>query len=166
MATRVGTEDKPVEMLEHLLSLEYDAIEAYDAAIERLDNEAWKAQLSSFRNDHERHTRELTPLIQRMGGNPPTKSGGKAMLAAGKVKLANLMGDESILKAMRSNEDDTNKAYERAFANCPQEACDMLERGLEDERRHREWLVATLEGRPVQDMPQRSTGRDSQHPPL
>lgn len=166
MATRVGTEDNPVDMLEHLLSLEYDAIEAYSAAIEHLDNDAWKAQLATFRSDHERHTRELTPLIQKMGGKPPTEAGGKAMLAVGKVKLANLMGDESILKAMRSNEDDTNTAYERALAKCPQEACDMLARGLEDERRHREWIVATLEGRPVHDIPHRSAESDRQYPPL
>lgn len=166
MATRVGTEDNPVDMLKHLLSLEYDAIDAYSAAIERIDNDTWKAQLSSFRSDHERHTRELTPLIRSMGGNPPTDSGGKAILTVGKVRLANLMGDEAILKAMRSNEDDTNTAYERALAKCPPEACDMLERGLEDERRHREWIVATLEGRPVRDMPQRTAGRDTHRPTL
>lgn len=152
MATRVGTESNPVEMLEHLMALDYDAIEAYNAAVERLENDQWKAQLATFRQDHERHVHELGPIIRSMGGHPPSGPDAKAMLTEGKVKLANLMGDNSILKAMRSNEEDTNTAYERALAHCPPEACDMLARGLEDERRHREWIVATLEGRPVQDL--------------
>lgn len=165
MATRVGTEDNPVEMLEHLMALDYDAIEAYSAAIERLENDGWKAQLATFRSDHERHVHELGPIIRSMGGNPPTGPDAKAMLTQGKVKMANLMGDEAILKAMRSNEDDTNTAYERALAKCPPEACDMLARGLEDEHRHREWLVATLEGRPVQDMPSQRTDTHRGTPP-
>lgn len=165
MATRVGTEDNPVEMLEHLMALDYDAIEAYDAAIERLENNEWKAQLATFRNDHERHVHELEPIIRSMGGTPPTGPDAKAMLTEGKVKMANLMGDETILKAMRSNEDDTNTAYERALAKCPPEACEMLARGLEDEHRHREWLVATLEGRPVQDMSSQRTDTHRGTPP-
>jgi uncharacterized protein (TIGR02284 family) len=166
MATRVGTEDNPVEMLEHLMALDFDAIEAYQAAIERLDNEQWKAQMATFRSDHERHTHELKPLIRAMGGNPPTGPDSKAMLTEGKVRMANLMGDEAILKAMRTNEDDTNAAYERAFAKCPPEACEVLSRGLDDEHRHREWIVATLEGRPVRDTRGQSAGVRSTPPPL
>lgn len=165
MATRVGTEKDPVEMLEHLMALDFDAIEAYSAAIERLENDQWKAQLATFRSDHERHVHELAPLIRDMGGNPPTGPDAKAMLTEGKVKIAHLLGDHGILQAMRTNEDDTNLAYERAFAKCPTEACDMLERGLEDERRHREWIVATLEGRPVRDLRGQSAGVRRGTPP-
>lgn len=166
MATRVGTEDNPVEMLEHLMALDFDAIEAYNAAIERMDNDRWKAQLSTFRNDHERHTHELAPLIRSLGGTSPSGPDAKAMLTQGKVKMANLSGDEAILKAMRTNEDDTNTAYERAFAKCPPEACDVLSRGLDDEHRHREWIVATLEGRPARDMREQSVATHRRHPPI
>ena len=38
----------------------------------------------------------------------------KALLTKGKVVIAGLMGDEAILQAMRTNEADTNTAYERA----------------------------------------------------
>ena len=165
MATRVGTEDNAVEMLEHLMALDYDAIEAYSAAIERLENQQWKAQLATFRSDHERHVHELAPIIRSLGGKPPSGPGAKAMLTEGKVKLANLLGDEAILKAMRSNEDDTNTAYQRALSKCPPEACDMLARGLEDEQRHREWIVATLEGRPVQDLAGRRPSSQRGAPP-
>jgi hypothetical protein len=45
---------------------------------------------------------------------PPTgPSVGKQWLTKGKVVLANLIGDGTILSAMLSNEVDTNTAYER-----------------------------------------------------
>jgi hypothetical protein len=36
------------------------------------------------------------------------------MLTQGKVLIAGLMGDKTILQAMKSNEEDTNTAYARA----------------------------------------------------
>ncbi len=57
------------------------------------------------------------------------------------------MGDKAILQAMKTNEEDTNTAYERVVGH-KQAWPDMrtvLERALEDERRHRSWMVATIE---------------------
>lgn len=146
MATRVGTENSPVGMLEHLMALDYDAIEAYEAAIDRLDDEACRARMASFRADHERHVGELEPAIDGLGGNPPQGAGAKAMLTQGKVATAGLVGDEAILEAMRSNEDDTCVAYERALAKAPAEVRAILLRGLDDERRHRQWLLVAAQG--------------------
>jgi hypothetical protein len=55
------------------------------------------------------------------------------------------MGDEAILQAVRTNEADTNTAYERAvkFSGLPSNTQDVLQRGLEDERRHCEWILQT-----------------------
>ena len=70
----------------------------------------------------------------------------KALLAKGKVVIAGLMGDESILPAMRTNEADTNTAYARAvnFKGVQANTRDVLRCGLEDERRHCEWILETL----------------------
>jgi hypothetical protein len=48
---------------------------------------------------------------------------------------------------MRTNEADTNTAYERAvqFDALPSTARDALQRGLEDERRHCQWILETLQ---------------------
>jgi uncharacterized protein (TIGR02284 family) len=147
MATRIGTESDPVKMLEHLMTLDYDAIDAYQAAIERLDNDEYASVLVQFKGDHERHVTELGPIVTQLGGEPPSGPGAKSFLTAGKVKLANLMGDEAILRAMKTNESDTNTAYEKALAKAPIEAREVLQRGREDERRHLEWLVSTIEGK-------------------
>jgi uncharacterized protein (TIGR02284 family) len=149
MATRIGTENDPVKMLEHLMSLDYDAIDAYQAAIERLENDEYVRVLLQFKSDHERHVTELRPLITQLGGTPPNGPGAKSLLSTGKVRLAKLFGDEAVLRAMKTNESDTNAAYEKALAKAPAEASEVLRRGREDERKHLEWIVSTLEGQEI-----------------
>lgn len=144
MATSVGNEDDKLEMLQSLIKLDHAAVEAYESAVDKLENAGWQTQLTEFMRDHQRHIDELSPIVRSMGGDVPDSGGAKEMLTQGKVAMSSLMGDESILKAMKTNEDDTNTAYERAAAKAPPEARDILERGLADERRHREWILAQL----------------------
>ncbi|HEX7047786.1 MAG TPA: ferritin-like domain-containing protein [Gammaproteobacteria bacterium] len=144
MVTSVGTENDKLEMLQHLIKLDHAAAEAYGAAIERLDNASYRAQLEGFKRDHERHIEELTPIVRQMGGEAPDTGGAKEMLTEGKVALSSLMGDEAILKAMKTNENDTNTAYERVVEKAPPEVRAIVERGLADERRHCDWILAQL----------------------
>ncbi len=78
------------KLLADLAELDFDAISAYDAAIERLDSHEAKARLGEFKSDHERHVRDLQSTIRRMGGSPPTEGDVKAVLTKGKVVLGGL----------------------------------------------------------------------------
>lgn len=146
MATLVGTQQDLNELLEKLIELDFDAVSAYEAAIERLSNETIKARLSDFKADHLRHTRELGKILQDSGRKPPTEADAKAVLTKGKVVIAGLAGDKAILTAMKTNEDDTNTAYERAVQNAsaPASVRDVFRSALGDERRHREYIEQQL----------------------
>jgi rubrerythrin len=147
MVTTVGTESTPKDLVRNLLLLEHDAIAAYDQTIERLENPSFKEQIAAFKRDHDRHVDELRSLASTVGVVPPTEGDAKQMLTTGKVALASLMGDKTILRAMKTNEDDTVTAYERASRHeqAPADAKPMFERALADERRHREWMKTTAE---------------------
>lgn len=148
MATTVGTESDLVDMLNNLIQLDYDAIDAYDTAIDRLDSAEYKARLREFREDHARHTRDLGDAVAELGGKPAKQGGAKSMMTRGKVMMADLLGDTAILQAMKSNEDDTNTAYERAeqaAAGTP--AATAVQAGLKDERHHRAWIEQALSAR-------------------
>jgi hypothetical protein len=56
--------------------------------------------------------------------------------------MADLMGDKAILQAMKTNEDDTNSAYEHATKHDDMASGlrDTVQSNLEDERRHRQWI--------------------------
>jgi uncharacterized protein (TIGR02284 family) len=147
MVTTIGTESSVESLLEDLVQLDYDAAAAYQSAIDRLENERWRASLAQFKEDHIRHTRELGDCLLRLGRTPPQEGDAKAMLTQGKVAIAGLIGDEAILRAMRTNEDDTNTAYGRAvkFDNLPADLLPIVERNLQDERRHCAWILEQLD---------------------
>lgn len=141
------TESKEViSDLNDLIELDYDAIAAYKSAIERLDDAAFKKKLTEFLGDHQRHVEELGDAVRKEGGNPATEGDAMKILTKGKVVIAGLMGDEAILKAMRVNEEVTNTKYEEAVEEgYPEHIQALLRKGLADERRHKEWLLTTIE---------------------
>ena len=147
MATTVGTEDTLDDLLTDLIQLDFDAAGAYEAAIDRLEDAGFRATMTAFRQDHLRHIDELGRFLEEMGQTPPTEGDMKAILAKGKVVMGGLMGDKALLQAMKTNEDDTNTAYERAVRHRdagPQLQA-ALQQALGDERRHRDWMVATIQ---------------------
>jgi len=146
MATTVGTEKNPIDLFNSLIELDYDAIEAYKAAIDRVEDANDKAKLREFMADHQQHVTDLSFLVRAMGGEPKREGDIKQLLTKGKVVLAGLIGDRVVLGAMKTNEDDTNEAYERAVqhAGVTEEARRVLEKNLGDERRHRAWIEERL----------------------
>jgi uncharacterized protein (TIGR02284 family) len=80
--------------------------------------------------------------MRELGEAPLDEGDMKSILTQGKVVMADLFGDEAILKAMKTNEDDTNTAYSRALErdDVPPEIYRTLQQNLEDERRHRSWI--------------------------
>jgi uncharacterized protein (TIGR02284 family) len=151
MATLVGLQKDLSSLLDALLELDFDAIEAYRAAIARLDEKEDRATLAEFLADHERHTRELVPLIRSLGKEPSTGPDMKQWLTKGKVVIAALVGDNAILLAMKTNEADTNAAYERAVGrtDLTNEMRRVLEKNFDDEKRHKAWIEARLEAKKV-----------------
>lgn len=143
MVTTVGTSSDMKSLIENFILLERDAIAAYDTTIDRLKSPEYKAKIADFRADHMRHLDELTQLAGRHGANVPQEGDMKEMLTTGKIKMANMMGDDgTILRAMSTNEADTVSAYEKGSENeiVPAEERALFTRALEDERRHKEWM--------------------------
>ena len=143
MATTVGKENSPEKLIENCLLLEHDAIAAYDAVIERLENPDHRAKIESFKRDHLQHLEALRGFAAERGVTPPGEGDMKEMLTTGKIKLANLTGgDGAILKAMSTNESDTVSAYSHAADNAdlPESMRGMVEGALADEKRHKEWM--------------------------
>lgn len=146
MATTVGIESNVVALLQHLIELDFDAIEAYEAAVERLEGETDRAAMGAFLQDHRRHVSELTAVLAQAGQEAPSGPDIKHVLTTGKVVLGGLVGDRAMLMAMKTNEEDTNAAYERATGrdDLSSEVRSLLARNLVDERRHRDWIVSRI----------------------
>lgn len=143
MATTVGTESNIEKLVTDLIHLEHDAIAAYDATIERLDDPSAKQKVTEFRGDHHQHLTTLQEMAREIGVDAPAGGDMKKMLTTGKVALADMVGgDSAILKAMKTNEDDTVTAYERAsqHGDAIPKSKDFFAKALADEQRHRSWM--------------------------
>lgn len=146
MATFIGIERQGIATLKHLIELEFDAVAAYTLAVRGLHDALTRDRMAEFMSDHQRHIQELGRLVREMGELPPEHADIKALLTQGKVLAGGVSGDGGILRGMRSNEDDTNRAYEQALrrADFQPQVRHILEAALEDERRHRAWIEAQL----------------------
>jgi rubrerythrin len=142
MVTTVGTGNDPAKVVSDLIQLERDAIAAYDKAIEKLSDEMAARKVREFKGDHLRHVEELEAAAREVGAEIPHETDAKAMLTTGKVSMASLGSDETILSAMSTNESDTIAAYENGCNNdsLPASLQPMLKRALEDEKRHKAWM--------------------------
>lgn len=146
-ATPVIDRNTVINELNKLINLGYDAIAAYEAAVERLISPAYRERLREFKGDHDRHVRNLTAYVKRLGGKAVTSGDIRRVLTKGKVILGNINHDKGVLEAMKSNENQTSLFYEEALQKLGDDpdVVDILLRNLEDERRHRLWLVSTLD---------------------
>jgi uncharacterized protein (TIGR02284 family) len=141
-------EPKLVHHLNELISLDLDAIEAYEAAILRLGDTGDKAELERFMADHRRHVTDLSPLVRELGGEAATSPDVKRVLTKGKVVVMAIAGDSGVLEAMKSNEETTTKVYDKArkHPDLPIQARTIIERNFADEQRHLAWLEQRLSG--------------------
>jgi rubrerythrin len=133
--------------LTDLLQLEYDALPAYSVAIAGLRRPDLRDALEAYRADHERHVRDLSAQIRRLGGVPlalPHLPTGLLKLA---VQMAGLPGgDRAVLLAFVSNEWQSQEKYARYAARpYPPELSALLRRHAADEARHYAWACGALE---------------------
>ncbi len=138
-------------MLNDLLALDHDALQAYDVAIGALLDPTYVEQVRAFRADHERHIQELVPLIREKGGIPiemPHMPTGLFKLAVQKAGAA-AGGDRAVLLAFKANErqgrDDYRRAADKMVPQGEERLGDILRRAAADESRHYQWVLETHE---------------------
>lgn len=148
MVPTVGTENTFEKLVQNLLILEHDAIAAYESTIEKLEDQTFKSRIAEFKADHERHVTELTRLAGAIGTEAPQEGDAKQYLTTGKVALASLIGDKTILKAMSTNEIETKMAYDQASKNetATPEARAFFQKAFADESRHKDWMDTAAAG--------------------
>lgn len=134
--------------LNDLLQLDHDAIQAYDVAIEKLEDRDHADQIAGFRRDHERHVRELNELITTLGGTPKNEPHATAPLKQGLQSLGGLAGDKGLLIAWRANELQVRTKYDNYASKAmlwPADVKRVIDRNALDEERHYRWVAELLE---------------------
>lgn len=134
-------------LLNDLLQLDHDAVQAYGLAIRQLESTTRKKALRRYLADHKRHITELKGLIRALGSAPIPVS----HIPTGPFKLAmqamgTLGGDREVLLAFKANERQVRDKYRRAAARkgLPVDVRRVLRRAASDELRHYQWAERSL----------------------
>jgi uncharacterized protein (TIGR02284 family) len=150
---------KVIEVLNNLIALDYDAVNAYEAAITRVQALEIREALSEFQADHERHIHDLSEAVEMLGGVARSRPDVKGYFIQAFTALGSMMGDRAALMAIRSDEGMTNSTYDRALEEIlwSPSLCAMIERNRDDERRHHGFVIQALAAMSEElrvDMPQ------------
>jgi uncharacterized protein (TIGR02284 family) len=134
-----------IKALNNLIHLDIDAIRAYEHAIRASEHEVVSSRLREFKGDHERHVRELSEHVRKLGGEPPDKPDVKGFFIEGFTAVTSI-GTRSALMAMLGNEQLTTARYKAALKEeFPPDAKELVERNYKDEERHLVWIRGALE---------------------
>jgi uncharacterized protein (TIGR02284 family) len=138
--------EKQVEELNELIRFDYDAIGAYNAAINDIKEPQVRDPLIEFRGDHERHVQNLSAIVRRLGGKAAEKPDLKGFLRKTMTKVAGLGGTELTLKAMKSNEELLNNTYSHHLIKFewPDDIKEVIRQNYGDEQRHLAWVEQAL----------------------
>lgn len=140
--------NRMIERLNELIALDYDAVGAYAAAIDRIDVESLRMRLREFQQDHMRHIRDLSQVVTMLGGKPRKAPDVKGFILKGFTAVTSMMGNEAALQAMRGNEVLTNRTYRMALdEDWSTEARAIIERNCADEQRHLAFIEDALRNR-------------------
>jgi rubrerythrin len=144
--------EKTISTLKSLVQLDYDAVLAYNQALDHIDLADVHKQIADFRDDHERHITELSALLRDEGEDAPARGRDlKGFFIEGFTAVRSVTGTEGALKAMKTNEELTNRRYESALtAELSTDARKLVEKNFHDEQRHLRWIEKTLAERPWQ----------------
>jgi uncharacterized protein (TIGR02284 family) len=135
-----------VVLLNRLIQLHYDAIDACKAAVAHVDDPRARQQLSATLEDHRGHVDELAGVVRNLGGEPASP-GDRRPPHASKHAARSAEGEHALLEALSRNEEGARAAYEDATSlpGVPLDVLAALERNLADQRKHLAWVEHRLD---------------------
>lgn len=105
------------EVLNKLLRGELSAVETYDQALEKFDDDDTVRQLADIRNEHAAVVQVLTEHIMAYGVEPERNSGLWGSFVQAVTSAAKLLGPQSVIVALHEGEEHGILGYENAMNN-------------------------------------------------
>ena len=132
--------------VQDLIHLDMDAIKAYEQAIKACEHENVASQLRSFQSDHQRHVRDLSEEMRKLGEQPKATTDIKGFFIE-KFTAITSHGTRSALMAMAGNEQLTTARYKAALdlEDLPETTKQVIRNNYADEQRHLQWIKSALD---------------------
>lgn len=147
MVTLVGTQSDFFYALKELAELLYELTETLTAASTRLENEKYKKAVDEMIVKAREYVHAVNSFLQGKGRETATGPSGAQLLSIGRVAIAQMMGDKSILSTLVSVMKDVETAYNRLCdrAQESEDVTKILRGGLDEVRLEVGWLKKEAE---------------------
>ena len=106
-----------IEVCNRLLRGEISAIETYEQALDKFQDDPEQSLLQRIRNDHQESVIALEEHIVSMGAEPDTESGIWGGFVQAVEGTAKLLGESPALKILRKGEEHGIQDYQDALAD-------------------------------------------------
>jgi hypothetical protein len=139
--------DNLIKKLCALAQLDIDAVGAYEKALPHIAEADIKMNLNKFKIDHHQHIQDLSIHIKNLGGEPPKQTPDfSGVLIKIFTTLLSITGTQGALKAMKGNEELTNKAYKDALEEegVPEYIHTLLIKNKADEAAHLRYIESVI----------------------
>jgi hypothetical protein len=139
--------ERVVGLLNHLIQIDQDALEAYRNAATRLDEAEDRRDLQDLIRGTEDRLDRLCTWVNRLGGSTPSRRNFEAKLAGRMVAASAWLGDHAMLGSLLAVVDRAHEHYQRAVTHqgSPPDVMRLLQAGLDEQATHRDWLLRRLE---------------------
>ncbi|MDQ8192554.1 DUF2383 domain-containing protein [Roseibacillus persicicus] len=104
-----------IDTCNSLLRGELSAVETYQKAIDKFDDDVFVTQLKDLQRSHMDSVSELRKHVIEMNGSPENDSGAWGNFANGVQSAANFFGDNAALSSLEAGEAYGQKDYENAL---------------------------------------------------
>jgi hypothetical protein len=150
--------ERDARVLTSLIQFEIDAIKAYELALERIGDDALRAELFRSKADLERHVLEGSEVLRAIGVEPPAYARDlRGYLMACVAAFRSSDGGEGALRAIASISEAVIARYDHALVEAlPLELRAQLNNAQADARRHLEvidGMIAQAAAAPQQHSP-------------
>lgn len=138
---------KLIDLLNDLIQLDIDTVEAYRKAVEGIEDKIMRQRLEEFAQNHLDHIDMLTQEVERAGGRPPHLSKDlKGLIIQGFAALRSTTGTRGALKSLQTAEELTVKDYGNAVSqDVPGSVKALLRKFFAEERNHLDYIRNNLQ---------------------
>jgi uncharacterized protein (TIGR02284 family) len=113
----MSDKQKCIDVCNRLLRGEISAVETYDQALEKFQDEPGQSLLQKIRDDHEVSVSTLEEHIASMGATPDSESGIWGGFAQAVEGTAKMLGESPALKILRTGEEHGVQEYQDALSD-------------------------------------------------
>lgn len=139
-------DNRDIEKLNSFLRGERSAVETYNQAIEKLeDDPAIQQRLQSLRDSHSARVVELSARIRALGGQPDETSGAWGSFAKLVEGGAKLFGKSAAIAALEEGEDHGKRLYEDNLDELSEPSKEFIRSRVMPEQRRTHDMLSALE---------------------